>query len=88
MNDGVTRRKGLVSTKGDGKDNDDSGSARGTSYWAEFPDTYRAEHVEAIAKWIAVGEQRCSDPAEARPASPTWLASSPPAQTSCATSAG
>ncbi len=32
------------------------GGARGTSYWAEFPDTYHAEHVEAIAKWIAVGE--------------------------------
>lgn len=32
------------------------GGARGTSYWAEFPETYRAEHVTTIAKWIAVGE--------------------------------
>ena len=25
-------------------------------YWSDFPDTYRTEHIEAIAKWIAVGE--------------------------------
>ena len=29
---------------------------RGPTYWAEFPDTYRAEQIAAIAKWIAVGD--------------------------------
>jgi DNA-binding winged helix-turn-helix (wHTH) protein len=28
----------------------------GRSYWADFPDTYRAEQVSAIARWIAVGD--------------------------------
>ncbi len=30
--------------------------SRGVGYWSDFPDTYRMEHIEAIAKWIAVGE--------------------------------
>lgn len=29
---------------------------RAQGYWADFPDTYRSEHIEAITKWIAVGE--------------------------------
>ena len=30
--------------------------SRGVGYWSDFPDTYRMEQIEAIAKWIAVGE--------------------------------
>ncbi|MFN2202241.1 MAG: winged helix-turn-helix domain-containing protein [Caldilineaceae bacterium] len=29
---------------------------QGSSYWADFPDTYRAEQIETIAGWIARGE--------------------------------
>jgi hypothetical protein len=29
---------------------------RDNSYWADFPDTYRSEQIETIAKWIAVGD--------------------------------
>ena len=29
---------------------------RPDTYWADFPQTYRAEQVSAILQWIAVGD--------------------------------
>ena len=31
-------------------------SRRGPGYWDDFPDTYRNEQIQTIARWIALGE--------------------------------
>ena len=30
--------------------------AAAESYWSSFPETYRAEQIATIARWIAIGD--------------------------------